>query len=125
MAQCDDRLCPFRPPKGSRGCREAGGWIHETLVELCKIWPRRWDGYLQPTLWLHQTTPDLRLPGKANSFLLLFGRDCRTQMDATTPIPDDEGTEGLYNLIADKSKALRHAQDVRNDLQHRHEQKRL
>ena len=23
-------------PKGSRNCREVGGWIHETLAELCK-----------------------------------------------------------------------------------------
>ena len=42
MAQRDDRLWPYRPLKGSRSCREVGGWIHETLVELCKSWPRRW-----------------------------------------------------------------------------------
>ena len=41
-----------------------GGWIHETLVELSKSWPRRWDEYVQPALWLHRTTPDPRLPSK-------------------------------------------------------------
>ena len=40
-------------------------------------------------------------------FLLLFGRDCRTQMVATSPSPDDEGMEGLHNLIVDKSRNLR------------------
>ena len=94
-------------------------------MELCKNWPRRCDEYVQPTLSLHRTAPDPRLPGKATLFLLLFGRDCRTQMDATTPSPDDEGMEGLHNLIADKSEALRQVQDVRNDLQHRHDQTRL
>ena len=117
----DDRLWPLRPSKGSRGSREAGGWIHETLVELCKNWPRRWDEYVQPAFWLHWTTPDPRLPGKATPFLL-FGRDCRTQMVATSPSPDDEGMDGLRNLIADKSENLRQVQEVRKDLQHRHEQ---
>ena len=46
-------------------------------------------------------------------------------MDVTTPSPDDEGMERLHNLIADKSEALRQTQDVHNDLQHRHEQRRL
>ena len=27
---------PYRPPKSSEGCGKAGGWIHETLMEL---WP--------------------------------------------------------------------------------------
>ena len=46
-------------------------------------------------------------------------------MDATTTSPDDRGVEGLHNLIADKSEVLRQVQDVCNDLQHRHEQRRL
>ena len=46
-------------------------------------------------------------------------------MDATSPSPDNEGIEGLHNLIADKSEALRQVQDVREDLQHRHEQRRF
>ena len=94
-------------------------------MELCKSWARRWDEYVQPALWLHRTTPDPRLPGKAIPFRLLFGRDCRTQMDATSPSSDDEGMDGLHNLIADKSENLRQVQEVRKDLQHRHEQRRL
>ena len=93
-------------------------------MELCKSWPRRWDEYVQPTLWLHRTNPDPRLPGKATPFRLLFGRDCRTQMDATSPSPDDEGMDGLHNLIANKSENLRQVQKVCKDLQHRHELRR-
>ena len=60
------------------------------------------------------------------SFYYLFGRNCRTQMDATSPSSDDEGVEELHNdLIADKSEALRQVRDVRKDFQHRHEQKQL
>ena len=80
---------------------------------------------MQPALWRHRTTPDPRLPGKATPFLLLFSCDCRTQMYATLPSPDDEGIEGLHNLIADKSKYLHQVQEVRKDLQHCHEQRRL
>ena len=75
-------------------------------MELGKSWPRRWDECVQPTLWLHRTTPDLRLPGKATPFRLLFGRDCRTQMDVTSRSPDDEGMDGLHNIIADKVKTF-------------------
>ena len=46
-------------------------------------------------------------------------------MDATSPSPDNEGMEGLHNLIADKSGALRQVQDVRKDLQHLLEKRRL
>ena len=31
-------------------------------------------------------------------------------MDATSPSPDDEGMDGMRNLIADKSKNLRQVQ---------------
>ena len=48
-----------------------------------------------------------------------------TQLNATTPNLDDEGMEGLHNLIDDRSEALRQVQDARNDLQHHHKQKRL
>ena len=124
MAQHDDRLWSYRPSKGSRSCREVGGWIHETLVDLCKSWPRRWDECVQPALWLHQTAPDPRVPGTATPFRLLFRRDCRTQMDVTSPSPDDEGMDGLHNLIADKSENLRQVQEVCKDLQYRHKQRR-
>ena len=46
-------------------------------------------------------------------------------MDATSPSPDDEGLEGLHNLIVDKSKDPRQVQEVLKDLKHRHEQIRL
>ena len=94
-------------------------------MELCKNWPRRWDEYVQPALSLHWTTPDPRLLSKATPFRLVFGHDCRTQMDATSPSPDNESMDGLHNLIADKSENLRQIQEVRKDLQHRHEQRRL
>ena len=80
---------------------------------------------MQPALWLHRTIPDPRPLDKATPFLLLFGRNCSAQESATLPRPEDEGMEGLHNLISDKSKALRQVQDVRTDLQHRHEQRRL
>ena len=80
---------------------------------------------MQLALWLHWTTPDPRLPGKPPPFRLLFGRDRRTQTDATSPIPDDEGMDGQHNLITDKSENLRQVQEVRKDLQNCHEQRRL
>ena len=46
-------------------------------------------------------------------------------MDAISPSTDDEGMDGLHNLIADKSGNLRQVQNVCKDLQHRHEQRRL
>ena len=46
-------------------------------------------------------------------------------MDATSSSPDDEGMDGLRNLIADKSENLSQGQEVHKDLQHRHEQRRL
>ena len=94
-------------------------------MKRCESWPRRWDEYVQPALWLHQTTLDPRLPSKATPFRLLLGRDCRTQMGATSPSPDDEGMDRLHNLIADESENLCQAHEVRKDLQHRHEQRCL
>ena len=62
---------------------------------------------------------------RPNPFCLLSGRDCRTQVDATSPSLDDEGMDGLHNLIADESGNLRQVQGLCKDLQHRHEQRRL
>ena len=107
---------PTDHSRTQRAVERLGGWIHETLLELCKSCPRRWDEYVQPALWLHRATPDPLLPSKATPFRLLFGRDCRTQIDATSPRPDDEGMDGLHNLIADKSKNLRQVHEVRKDL---------
>ena len=114
---------PADHPRAQGTVERMGGWLHETLVELCKSWPRRWDEYVQPALWLHRTTPDPQLPGKATPFRLLFGRDCRTQIDATSPSPDNEGMVGLHNLIADQSESLRLIRALRKDLQTRHEQR--
>ena len=94
-------------------------------MELRKSWPWRSDEYVQPALWLHWTTPNPRVPNKATPFRLLFGRDCHTQMDATSPSPDNEGKDGQHNLIADKREKLRQVQGVRKDLQHHHEQRRF
>ena len=46
-------------------------------------------------------------------------------MNATSPSPDDEGMDGLHNLIADKIGNLCQVQNVCKDPQHRHEQRRL
>ena len=67
--------------------------------------------------------PRPQLPGKATPFRLLFGRDCRTQIDATSPSPDNEGMVGLHNLVADQSESLRLIRALRKDLQNRHEQR--
>ena len=120
-----DYYGPTDHPRSQGAVERLGGWIHETLIRLCKSWPRRWDEYVQPALWLHRNTPDPRLPNKATPFRLLFGLDCRTQMDATSPSPDNEGTDALHNLIVDKSGNFRQVREVRKDLQHRHEQRRL
>ena len=125
MAQCEADYDPTDHPGAQGAVDRLGGWIHETLVELCKSWPRRWNEYVQPTLWLHRTTHDLRLPGKVTPFRSLFGRGCRTQMDATLPSLDDEGMDGLHNLIAEKSENLRQVQKVCKYLQHRYKQRRL
>ena len=50
---------PTDHPRAQGAVERLGGWIHEILVELPKCWPRRWDEYVQPALWLHRTTPTL------------------------------------------------------------------
>ena len=37
---------PTDHPRAQEAVERLGGWIHETLVELCKNWPRRWDQYV-------------------------------------------------------------------------------
>ena len=64
----------------------------------------------RPSGCMHRAIPDPRLSGKATPFRLLLGRDCRTQMDATSPSPDDEGMDRLRNRIANKSENLRQVQ---------------
>ena len=62
--------------------KETGAWLHEILTELYKMGPRRWDAYVQPALWLQQTTPEPKISDKAILFRLLFERDDRTQIGA-------------------------------------------
>ena len=55
---------PADHPRAQGTGERMGGWLHEALGELCETWPRRWDEYVQPALWIQNTTPNLRLPGK-------------------------------------------------------------
>ena len=55
---------PTDHPRAQGAVERLAGWIHEALVELCKSWPRRWDEYVQPALWLHRMTPDLGCQAK-------------------------------------------------------------
>ena len=99
-----------------------GGWLHEALGELCKTWPRRWDEYVQPALWIHRTTPDLRLLGKPTPFRLFFGRDARTQLDAThAEINGGDFRCEMHSYVADKGQAYTKVRDVRVALLKRHE----
>ena len=91
-------------PRAQGAVEKLGRLFHETLQELCKSWPRRWDEYVQPALWLYRTNPDPRLPGKATPFRLLFGRDCRTQMDATSPSPDDDGMDWMDYITSSPTR---------------------
>ena len=95
-------------PRAQGTVERLGGWLHEALGELCKTWPRRWDEYLQPALWIHRTTPDLLLPGKPTPFRLFFGRDARTQLDATHPeIYGGDFRGGMHSYVADKRQAYK------------------
>ena len=101
-----------------------GGWIHEALVELCESWPKRWDEYVQPALWLQRKTPLPRLPGSPTPFKLLFERDVCSQIDAVTPELDGSDflqQEGLHNFVADRKEAWREVTKVRDALLQRHE----
>ena len=59
MAQRDVDYDSTDPPRAQGAVERLDGWIHETLVELSKSLPGRWDEYVQQNLWLHRTTPDL------------------------------------------------------------------
>ena len=41
---------PSARPRAHGAVERLGGWIHETFMELCKNWPRRWDEHVQPAL---------------------------------------------------------------------------
>ena len=96
-----------------------GGWIHEALSELCKSWPKCWDEYVQPALWLQRTTPLPRIPDSPTPFTLLFGLDVRSQIDAVTPKLD--GSDflqhgGLHNFVAGHKEAWREVTKVQDAL---------
>ena len=76
---------PADHPRSQEMVERLRGRLHEAPGELCKTWTCRWDEYVQPAVYIHRTTPDLRLPGKPTPFRLFFGRDVRTQLDATHP----------------------------------------
>ena len=86
------------PSPEPTGAAVAARGLHEVLGKLCKTWPRRWDEYIQPALWIHRTTPVLRLPGKPTPFHLFFGRDARTQLDATHPEIDGGDFRGGMDI---------------------------
>ncbi|CAM9987057.1 unnamed protein product, partial [Sphacelaria rigidula] len=72
---------PAEHPRGQGRVERYGGWLHDVLAELCKQWPKRWDEYVYPAVWIHRTTPDPSLPNNPTPFKLLFGREPRTQID--------------------------------------------
>ena len=99
------------------------GWgLHEALGELCKTWLRRWDEYVQPALWIHRITPNLRLPGEPTVFRLFFGRDARRQLDAThSEIDGGDFRGGMHSYVAENRQAYKEVRDVRMALSKRHE----
>ena len=94
------------------------------MAELCKSWPKRWDEYVQPVLWLQRTKPLPWLPGSPTHFKLLLGRHVRSQIDAGAPELD--GSDflqhgGLHDFVADRKEAWRGVTKVRDALLKRHE----
>ena len=122
MVERDHRIWACRPSTCTGdGGETGGGGLHEALGELCKTWPRRWDEYVQPALWIHRTTPDLRLPANPTAFRFSFGRDARTQLDATQPEIDGGGfRSGMHSNVADKRQAYIEVRDVQAVLMKRH-----
>ena len=111
---------PVDHARAQGAVKRLGGWIHEALAELCKSWPKRWDEYVQPALWLQRTTPFPRLPGCP----ALFKRNVRSQIDALTPEVDGSDFVqhgGLHNFVADRKEAWREVTKVRDALLKRHE----
>ena len=95
---------PSDHPRDKGAVRRLRRWVHDTLVKICKKWPWRWDKYVQPALWLHLTTPGPNLPGKPTPFLLLFGRGCRTQMDATHQAPTTRAWKDYIITLLTRAK---------------------
>ena len=45
---------PTYHQRAQEAVKRLGGWVHETLVKLCKSWPRQWNEYVQPALYTGQ-----------------------------------------------------------------------
>ena len=122
MFERDHRIWACRPSTCTGDGGETGGVATRNTRKLCRTWPRGWDEYVQPALWIHRTTPDLRLPGKPTPFRLFFGRDAPTQLDATHPeIDGGDFRGGMHSYVADKRQAYKEVRDVRVALLKRQE----
>lgn len=42
---------PADHPRSQSAVERIGGWLHQVLLELCKLWPRRWDEYVLSACW--------------------------------------------------------------------------
>ena len=112
---------PADHPRSQGTVERMGGWIHEVIAELCKSWPGRWDEYVEAACWIQRTTPDPRLPSGGTPFRILFGRDARTNLDALTPVLDDDSfRSGLDNFVAERQQTFR---ELRGILERRQEEK--
>ena len=124
MVERDHRIWACRPSTRTGDGGETAGWLHEAQGQLFKTWLRRWDEHAQPALWIHRTTPDLRLQRKPTPFSPFFGRDARTQLDATHPEIDGGGYRGrIHSYVADKRQAYYEVRDVRVAILKRHKDK--
>ena len=113
---------PADHPRAHGTVERLGGRLHEALGKLCKTWPCRLDEYVQPALWIHRITPDLRLPGKPTPLRIFFGRDARTLLVSTHPeIDGGDFRGGMHIYVADKRRVYREVRDVRMSLSKRHE----
>ena len=81
---------PTDHPRGQGAVERVGAWMHDTLSELCKSWPERWDEYVDPACWIKRTLPDPSTPFNMSPFEILFGRTPRTTIDTYRTPPDDE-----------------------------------
>ena len=95
-----------------------GGWLHEVLAELCKSWPTRWDEYVRAACWIQRTTPGPCFPSGGTPFMIKFGRDAGTNLDALTPALDGEGFRtGLDSFVAEKHQTLLELRRILNKRQ--------
>ena len=111
---------PADHPRAQGTVGRLGGWLHEALGELCKTWPRRWDKYVQPALDLsYHVGP--AFTGEVNSHPFFFGRDARTQLDATHPEIDGGGFRGgIHSYVADKKQTYKEVLDAPMALSKKH-----